>query len=211
MAQSDSFEARTGGDGGAAGGAERAAGPGPNLVAMAGPVAEGMIALQAAHSAGLALLSAQQDRQQWAIAAGAAACMTCATLLASAPARESGSEPAQSPAAPPPAQPTALPEAAEPAHGHAAVTPAAAAGAGAQAIVAQAAAFAVEDAAVALRNAAMVANTAAGASIARFLDTGDARYLEGADRAQAMVRAAIADFEAIGTAAARILNRAGPA
>lgn len=54
----------------------------------------------------------------------------------------------------------------------------------------------------------MVANTAAGASIARFLATGDSRYLDGAARARTMVKAAIADFEAIGAAAARILDSA---
>jgi len=73
-------------------------------------------------------------------------------------------------------------------------------------LLAQSAAIAVQDAAAALRHAGIVANAAAGASIAEFLATGDPKYLEGVGRARELVSAAIADFSAVGQAAATILT-----
>lgn len=72
--------------------------------------------------------------------------------------------------------------------------------------VAQSAAIAVQDATDALRNATTVANTATAAATAQFLATGDARYLEALPSIAAMVDKAVADYKAIGEAAASVLK-----
>lgn len=73
-------------------------------------------------------------------------------------------------------------------------------------MVALAAAIAVQDAADALRNSQTVAAAAAGAAMTRFLETGDARYLEGLRHARDLVENAIRDFAAISAAAAQAVK-----
>lgn len=209
MAKSDPFEARTAADappsdapssGAPADGASAAD---RLLVDLARPVAEGMFVLQSANVAGLAMLAAQQSQQQAAITASAAACMTCATLLAIGSTSPKPEAPAAVMSEPDAADarrsmeeaPLASPEGGTRRDG---------AAIGLREMIAQAAGLAVQDAVIALRNAAMIANTASGASIAHYLRTGDAGYLDAAARARAMMRAAIADFEDVGAAAARI-------
>lgn len=73
-------------------------------------------------------------------------------------------------------------------------------------LVALAAAIAVQDAADALRNSQTVAAAAAGAVLTRFLETGDARYLDGLRHARGLVEDAIRDFAAISAAAAQAVK-----
>ena len=72
--------------------------------------------------------------------------------------------------------------------------------------VAQAAAIAIQDAADALRNATTVANAASATALSQFLASGDPRYLDALPYVGAMIDKAIADFEAIGTAASGMLK-----
>ena len=83
-----------------------------------------------------------------------------------------------------------------------------AAGAGkAYQAVAQSAALAIQDAVDALRTISATATTASGIALAQFLASGDVRYLEVLGQAQAMVTKAIQDLDAVGTAAANVLNQ----
>jgi len=72
--------------------------------------------------------------------------------------------------------------------------------------VAQTAAIAVQDAADALRNVSTIATTAVGVAMAQYLATGEDKYAKVIDKAQQMMTGATADFTAIGTAAATVLN-----
>ncbi|QDX25959.1 hypothetical protein FPZ54_07935 [Sphingomonas suaedae] len=72
--------------------------------------------------------------------------------------------------------------------------------------VAQSAAIAVQDATDALRNATTLATAATAAATAQFLATGDPRYLEALPRMAAIADKAIADYQAVGEAAASVLK-----
>jgi hypothetical protein len=72
--------------------------------------------------------------------------------------------------------------------------------------VAQAVALAVQDAAAALRHTTAIATSASGIALAHFLASGDERYLDALAATQTMVSSAIANFGAVGAAAAAILN-----
>ena len=72
--------------------------------------------------------------------------------------------------------------------------------------VAQSAAIAVQDATDALRNATTLATAATAAAAARFLATGDPRYLEALPGIAAVTDKAIADYQAVGEAAASVLK-----
>jgi len=74
-------------------------------------------------------------------------------------------------------------------------------------VAAQSVAIAIQDAADALRNVSTVANTARGAAIAQMLATPpNPAAAEALTAAQAMMTSAIADYAAIGQAAAAILK-----
>ena len=72
--------------------------------------------------------------------------------------------------------------------------------------VAQSAAIAVQDATDALRNVTTIAATATAAATAQFLASGDPRYLEALPQMAGIVDKAIADYKAVGEAAASILK-----
>jgi hypothetical protein len=72
--------------------------------------------------------------------------------------------------------------------------------------VAHSAAIAVQDAADALRAVSIIAATGSGVAMARFVATGDAKYLQGVMAAQEMVRLATEDFARIGVAASEALK-----
>jgi hypothetical protein len=73
--------------------------------------------------------------------------------------------------------------------------------------VAQSAAIAIQDAADALRNISTVAATAQGAAIAQMLATPpNPAAADALNAAQAMMTSAVANYTAIGTAAAAILK-----
>jgi hypothetical protein len=72
--------------------------------------------------------------------------------------------------------------------------------------VAQSAAIAVQDATDALRNISTIATTAVGVAMAQYLATGEQKYADAIDKAQAVMQNATDDFTKIGTAAAQVLK-----
>lgn len=72
--------------------------------------------------------------------------------------------------------------------------------------VAQSTAIAVQDATDALRNITTIATTAAGVAMAQFLATGEPKYTDALQTAQAMMTNATQDFANIGSTAANILK-----
>jgi hypothetical protein len=72
--------------------------------------------------------------------------------------------------------------------------------------VAQSAAIAIQDAVDALRHTSAIATTASGIALTQFLASGDPRYLDALSQTQAMVTAAIENFERAGGAAIQILE-----
>lgn len=74
-------------------------------------------------------------------------------------------------------------------------------------LIAQSAALAVQDATDALRNATAIAAAASGTALAQFLATGDSRFLDAVGPSRLLIEGAIADFQAIASASAAILDR----
>lgn len=72
-------------------------------------------------------------------------------------------------------------------------------------LVALSAALAVQDATDMLRNNTMIASTASGVALGGLIATGDPRFETAIAAARKMMIDAIADFEAIGVAAARLI------
>lgn len=72
--------------------------------------------------------------------------------------------------------------------------------------VAQSTAIAVQDATDALRNISTIATTAAGVAMAQYLATGEPKYTDALQNAQAMMKNATQDFADIGSTAASILK-----
>lgn len=68
-------------------------------------------------------------------------------------------------------------------------------------LTAQAGALAIQDAVDALRHTSSIATTASGAALARFLATGDEKYLKAIDQAQLMLKNAVEHFVAVSAAA----------
>jgi hypothetical protein len=72
-------------------------------------------------------------------------------------------------------------------------------------LVAQACALAIQDAVDGLRNTSTIANAAAGSAMAHYIATGEPRYLDVLKATQDLMQSAIADFKAVGEAAAATL------